>query len=140
MRILPMLLPWQPSAAERARPRRGRQISHPLNQVRRAPPRGPARGRELFVLKSRNSSASLLGAVMLTTALADAWCGIAGAQGRLDASYVVTLAGLPIGKGSWTIDVQEDQFSATASGATSGLLRVLASGQGSSAARGTMAG
>jgi hypothetical protein len=52
--------------------------------------------------------------------------GLAHAQGKLDAAYVVTLAGVPIGKGAWSIDIQEDQYTATASGATSGLLRVFA--------------
>ena len=60
------------------------------------------------------------------------------AQGKLDAAYVASLAGVPIGKGSWSIDVQDDQFTATASGATSGLLRVFASGQGNSAAHGSV--
>ena len=64
----------------------------------------------------------------------------AHAQGKLDASYVATLAGLPIGKGSWTIEVDEDQFSASANGATSGLLRMFASGQGNSAAHGSVNG
>jgi hypothetical protein len=83
-------------------------------------------------------SAGLIGAVLLTAAAADASNGALWAQSMLDATYVVTLAGLPIGRGSWQIDIQEDQYSANASGATSGLLRVFASGQGSSAARGTI--
>ena len=62
----------------------------------------------------------------------------AQAQGRLDARYQVSLAGLPIGKGAWVIDIAEDQYTAAASGATSGLLRVFASGQGSGASRGFM--
>jgi hypothetical protein len=64
----------------------------------------------------------------------------ARAQGHLDATYVATLSSVPIGKGSWTIDVQEDQFTAVAAGATSGLLRVFASGQGNSAAHGAVSG
>jgi hypothetical protein len=64
----------------------------------------------------------------------------AHAQGHLDASYVATLSGVPIGKGSWAIEVQDDQFTAIAAGATSGLLRVFASGQGNSAAHGSMSG
>jgi hypothetical protein len=75
---------------------------------------------------------------VLAAALVAACGAPAHAQGRLDATYVVTLSGLPIGKGAWTIDIQDDQFSATASGATSGLLRVFASGQGNSAVRGTV--
>jgi hypothetical protein len=61
-------------------------------------------------------------------------------QGRLDARYTVTLAGVPLGKGAWVIDIAENQFTAAASGATAGLLQVLASGQGSGASRGHMVG
>jgi hypothetical protein len=78
----------------------------------------------------------LAGAVVLIAGIVDSGNGFVRAQGKLDAAYVVTLGGVPIGKGSWSIDVQDDQFTATASGATSGLLRVFASGQGSSAAHG----
>jgi hypothetical protein len=62
------------------------------------------------------------------------------AQGRLDARYTVTLAGIPIGKGAWVVDISEDQFTAAASGNTVGLLRVFASGRGTSASRGAMVG
>jgi hypothetical protein len=65
--------------------------------------------------------------------------GPAQAQGKLEASYMATLAGIPVGKGRWTIDIAEDRFVATAGGATSGLLRVFTRGEGSSAARGAMA-
>jgi hypothetical protein len=61
------------------------------------------------------------------------------AQGKLEARYTVTLAGVPIGRGSWVVDIGEDQFSATANGATAGLLRVFASGEGRSAVRGAVA-
>jgi hypothetical protein len=63
---------------------------------------------------------------------------IAQAQGKLEANYVATLAGFPIGKGRLTIDIAEDKFTATANGATAGMLRVFASGDGNSAARGAM--
>jgi hypothetical protein len=62
------------------------------------------------------------------------------AQGRLDARYAVTLSGVPVGKGAWVIDIADNQFTAAASGATAGLLRVFASGQGSGASRGFMVG
>ena len=68
----------------------------------------------------------------ITAAVADP----ALAQGRLDARYAVTLSGVPVGKGAWVIDIAENQFTAAASGATAGLLRVFASGQGSGASRG----
>jgi Protein of unknown function (DUF3108) len=58
------------------------------------------------------------------------------AQGRLDARYEATLAGIPVGKGAWTIDISEDAFSASAFGGTSGLLKAFASGSGTGAAQG----
>jgi hypothetical protein len=70
------------------------------------------------------------------SAIAAAAADPALAQGRLDARYAVTLAGMPVGKGAWVIDIAENQFTAAASGATAGLLRVFASGQGSGASRG----
>jgi Protein of unknown function (DUF3108) len=60
----------------------------------------------------------------------------ADAQTRLDARYTVSLAGVPIGRGAWVIDIADDQYTAAASGMTTGLLRIFASGQGSGAARG----
>ncbi|HEX3116359.1 MAG TPA: DUF3108 domain-containing protein [Bradyrhizobium sp.] len=58
------------------------------------------------------------------------------AQGRLDAQYEATLAGIPVGRGAWTIDISDDTFSATASGGTSGILKALAGGSGTGAAQG----
>lgn len=58
------------------------------------------------------------------------------AQGKLDATYTATLAGLPIGKGAWVIEIGDEQFTAATSGVTTGLLKVFASGQGSGIARG----
>ncbi len=81
----------------------------------------------------------LAGAVLAVVLVAGSPPG-ARAQGRLDATYAVTLAGVPIGKGAWSIDIQDDQFTATASGATSGLLRILATGQGNSVAHGLISG
>jgi len=51
----------------------------------------------------------------------------------------VTLAGLSIGRGSWVINIGEDEFSATANGTTAGLMHVFASGQGYSSVHGTIA-
>jgi len=74
------------------------------------------------------------------TAIVAAAADPALAQGRVDARYAVTLAGMPVGKGAWVIDIAENQFTAAASGATAGLLRVFASGQGSGASRGFIVG
>jgi hypothetical protein len=60
----------------------------------------------------------------------------ASAQGKLDAKYEVTLAGIPVGKGAWTIDISDDQFAAAASGGTLGLLNAIAGGHGTGASQG----
>jgi hypothetical protein len=62
--------------------------------------------------------------------------GPASAQGRLDAQYEATLAGIPVGRGAWTIDISDDQFSAAASGGTMGLLNAIAGGSGTGASQG----
>jgi hypothetical protein len=62
------------------------------------------------------------------------------AQGRLDAHYEASLAGIPVGRGAWTIDIQDDQFSASASGGTSGLLNAFAGGTGTGASQGRVVG
>jgi hypothetical protein len=58
------------------------------------------------------------------------------AQGRLDARYEATLAGIPVGKGAWTVDIADDQFTATASGGTAGLLKAFTGGSGTGASQG----
>jgi hypothetical protein len=58
------------------------------------------------------------------------------AQGKLDARYTASLAGLPIGRGAWVVDVGDDQYTAAASGVTAGILSVFASGRGTGASRG----
>jgi hypothetical protein len=60
------------------------------------------------------------------------------AQGKLDARYDFTLAGIPVGRGAWVIDIGNNDFTTTASGQTAGLMRLLASGRGQSVARGTI--
>ena len=59
-----------------------------------------------------------------------------GAQGKVDARYEVTLAGVPIGRGAWFIDISDNEYVAAANGKATGLLRVFASGEGTTAARG----
>ena len=60
----------------------------------------------------------------------------AAAQGRLEARYEVSLAGIPIGKGAWVIDIGDDQYSAAASGGTTGLMKTFAGGSGTGASQG----
>ena len=61
-------------------------------------------------------------------------------QVHLEAEYTATLAGLPIGHGTWAIEIAEDQYTAAASGATSGLLRIFTGARGASASRGSFNG
>jgi Protein of unknown function (DUF3108) len=58
------------------------------------------------------------------------------AQGKLEAQYEATLAGIPVGRGAWNIEVTEDQFSASAVGGTAGFLKTFASGSGTGASQG----
>jgi len=83
---------------------------------------------------------SALGLAVAALGLFAAGPALAQSQGRLDARYSVTLGGVPIGKGAWVIDISDSQYTAAASGATTGLLRVLSTGQGSGASRGYMVG
>jgi len=60
----------------------------------------------------------------------------AAAQGRVDAQYEATLSGIPVGKGAWTIEIGDDQFSASAFGGTTGLLKAFSGGSGTGESQG----
>ncbi len=62
--------------------------------------------------------------------------GAARRKGSCEARYTASLAGIPIGKGTWVIDINETHYTAAASGITTGLIRVFTGGEGTSAARG----
>lgn len=64
--------------------------------------------------------------------------GSAAAQARLDAKYTASLAGLPIGEGSWEIVIGEGDYSATAQGTTTGLMKAFTGGHGQTMTRGTL--
>ena len=42
----------------------------------------------------------------------------------------VTLAGIPLGAGTWVIDIAADQYTAVASGRTTGLVKLVSDGSG----------
>jgi hypothetical protein len=65
---------------------------------------------------------------------------IAQAQGRLEAQYTASVAGIPIGRGTWVVEVLDDQFTAAASGTTTGILHFFTGGKGTGASHGTMTG
>ena len=88
---------------------------------------------------SLGGAAALAAAIATTALVADAGHG-AAAQGRFEAEYTATLAGIPIGRGDWVIEISDDQFTATASGGTFGIVRLLTQGHGVSTAQGPLNG
>ena len=78
------------------------------------------------------SALALLAAALLPAA------GPAVAQGRLEAQYTMTLAGLPIGRGTWVIDLSDRQYSSAATGGTTGLLRAFSGGEGGTTVQGSL--
>lgn len=64
----------------------------------------------------------------------------AAAQGRLDADYIATVSGVPVGHGNWVVEITDNAYTAAASGATAGLLKVFSGARGTGAARGTVLG
>jgi hypothetical protein len=111
-------------------------------------------GKTLSVLPQRfpfaAAPAAFAAAVCVMAALAADAGHVAAAQVRLEAArleaahleaeYTATLAGLPIGRGTWAIEIAEDQYTAAASGATSGLLRIFTGARGTGATRGSFNG
>lgn len=83
-------------------------------------------------------AAAGLGALITAVAVLVVPGGPARAQGRLEATYRATLAGITIGSGTWVIDIGPKQYAAAATGRASGLMRMLASGEGSSTVRGAV--
>jgi hypothetical protein len=64
----------------------------------------------------------------------------AQAQGKLEARYTASLAGIPLGSGTWVIDIAGDQYTAVASGRTTGLVKLISDGSGSGGSRGIVQG
>jgi hypothetical protein len=72
----------------------------------------------------------------IAAALFVAGAGSAHAQVKLAAQYTISVARIPIGEIKWSLDLSADRYTATASGHASGVLRVLASGEGTLEAHG----
>src|SRR5471032_3197506 len=82
------------------------------------------------------SALSRVGGLLASLAVLALPAAPASAQGKLDARYEVTLAGIPVGRGAWVVDIADDQYSASASGTTAGLLKAFASGSGTGGSQG----
>ncbi len=58
------------------------------------------------------------------------------AQGKLEAQYEASLAGIPVGRGAWNVEIGDDTYAAAANGGTTGLLKTIANGSGTGASQG----
>jgi hypothetical protein len=79
---------------------------------------------------SRFSLAALLLAIAATVP--------AQAEGKLEARYAVSVAGIKIGKLDWTVNIDRDSYTSAASGKASGVMSALVSGEGAVATRGSI--
>jgi uncharacterized protein DUF3108 len=82
--------------------------------------------------RSARRKAALLGAGALLLLSPDR----VAAQGKLEAQYEATLAGIAVGRGAWNIDINDDSYGAAAVGGTTGLLKTIANGSGTGEAQG----
>jgi hypothetical protein len=62
----------------------------------------------------------------------------ARADGRFEAHYTISLAGISIGEATWTAEIGASQYSAAARGRASGVLAALIRGEGNVAVRGAV--
>lgn len=62
------------------------------------------------------------------------------AQGKVEAHYEASLSGIAVGRGTWGIEIGDDYYSASAQGATAGLLRAFSGGTGSGSVQGRIVG
>ncbi len=92
------------------------------------------------IVRSAGPAAVAAAVCVTATLFATDAAHIAAAQGRLEAEYTASVAGIPIGRGNWVIEISEDQFTAAASGATTGLLKFFTGARGIGSSRGTITG
>jgi hypothetical protein len=81
----------------------------------------------------RTASRAIIAAIALA-----ALTGEVCAQTKFEARYGITFAGIPIGKGEWSMEFRSDSYTMSAGGSASGLITALISGEGTIGARGTM--
>jgi hypothetical protein len=74
----------------------------------------------------------------MTGVLVSMCAGGAQAQTKFEARYGISFAGIPIGKGEWSVELRPDAYTMAASGSASGLITALISGEGTLATRGAM--
>jgi hypothetical protein len=77
-----------------------------------------------------------LAAAPLAVALATA--SPAHAEGKLEARYAITAAGINVGQVDWTVDIGSRSYKSSASGRASGILSALLNGEGAISASGAI--
>jgi Protein of unknown function (DUF3108) len=85
----------------------------------------------------RRAAAGLTGA--LVCLIAGVWPLPAAAQGRLKATYDISMTGVSIGQIVWRVDIDDKRYIASAQGKASGMLSVLVSGEGTVVTQGVVA-
>ncbi len=92
----------------------------------------------MSVRTSAIRAAILAGASAFAFAVAGAAFGPAQAQGKLNASYTISIARIPVGKVTWTADIGKETFKTKGQGEATGLASLAMSGTGTVAASGTV--
>jgi hypothetical protein len=91
-------------------------------------------------VQNTRRGARLRGLSVLVAGLIGALPGLSWAQGKLEARYTATVAGIIVGRGTWVIDIGQTHYTAAASGRVVGLLKILSDGEGTVAAHGNIEG
>ncbi len=60
-------------------------------------------------------------------------------EGRIDIRYAVSFAGISVGQGAMVVEVNSEGYSASGSGAVTGMLKILTPGKGTASSRGRIA-
>jgi hypothetical protein len=82
------------------------------------------------------SAGCFIGALTIAAAVLSA-CP-ARAQGKLDARYAFSVAGVRVGESAWSVDIGPEQYTASATSRMTGIVRWLVRGEGSAAVRGAI--
>jgi Protein of unknown function (DUF3108) len=91
---------------------------------------------DVVPLQPTRSAARVLGLLLAASLLTLLVPRSGFAQARLEAQYEASLAGIVVGKGAWNVEILEDQFTASAFGGTSGLMKTFSSGSGNTSSQG----
>jgi hypothetical protein len=89
----------------------------------------------IFGLYHRAAAHALAGLICLLVAIS---VPSAHAQGRLKASYTISMTGVSIGHIVWSVTIGDQRYTTSANGKASGVLSVLVNGEGSVDARGNV--